>query len=246
MNDSPSSRRGWRALVAGGRAAAAAGCVLAALAGASAWGNDRPFQVARTAVMEDDEQVWSIESWGERRGAAYALSVEPEYTFDVANAVQVQFTRRLDRAGDESGHEVEIEVKHLFNSIARDGWGLGFSAALGAERSAGNGTTRRLELKLPLSIAFGDGGYLHLSPGWSKAGDGPRAWTTALAAEHPVWRRGVAFAEAAREGPRRYAQVGIRQWLRRERLALDLAWQQHDAEGRRDRGLVIGLGLYDL
>ena len=32
----------------------------AALAAPLAWGNDRPFQIARTAVLEDDENVWSF------------------------------------------------------------------------------------------------------------------------------------------------------------------------------------------
>ena len=66
-----------------------------------------------------------------------SLTVEPDYRFDPANSVQIELSRQIDRQGQDTGHEVELEFKHLFNRLARDGWGWGISAALGAERNAG-------------------------------------------------------------------------------------------------------------
>jgi len=105
-------------------------CVLGALllAAGPARANDRPFQVARTAVLEDDEHVWSIESWVQRLGGVRSASLEPEYTFESGTSVQFELTRQLDRHDSETGHEAEIEFKQIFNNVARDGWGWGVSA----------------------------------------------------------------------------------------------------------------------
>ncbi|CAN5698890.1 hypothetical protein BH11PSE8_BH11PSE8_48020 [soil metagenome] len=213
----------------------------------AAHANDRPFQVARTAVMEDDEQVWSFESWAQRRGSVRGLSFEPEYTFDSANSIQFEVSRFIDRRGQETGHEAEVELKHLFNNIARDGYGWGVSAAVGAERSRGEGTVRSLGLKLPLSISIGDdGAYLHLNGGITKASNSRRAWTASAGIEREVFKRTVLFAEIAHEGDLRFAQIGARHWLRREKLAIDLSLQQQRSEGQRASGFVLGVGWYDL
>ena len=226
---------------------------------ALAWANDRPFQMARTAVMEDDEQVWSFESWVERRGKLLSLSVEPEYTFSGGTSLQLQLTRNLDRSpgglgqqtgqqtGDQTGQEVEVEFKHIFNHIGRDGWGLAVSGALGAERSKGDGTVRTFSLKLPLSINLGEGmAMLHLNPGMAKASDARRVWTRAVAIEGEVFKRTTAFAELAQEGGLRFGQIGARHWLRRDKLAIDLAWQLQRKPDGQARSVVIGLGWYDL
>lgn len=218
---------------------------------AATWANDRPFQIARTAVMEDDEQVWSFESWVERRGKLLGFSVEPEYTFSGGTSIQVQITRSLDRntdrPGELTGHELEVEFKHIFNHIGRDGWGLAVSGALGAERSAGDGTVRTLSLKLPLSINLGEGfATLHLNPGLAKSSDARRVWTRAVAIEREVFKRTTAFAELAQEGDLRFGQVGARHWLRRDKLAIDLAWQLQRKPDGQAHSVVIGLGWYDL
>ncbi len=221
--------------------------VLVILAGSTAQANDRPFQIARTAVMEDDEQVWSFESWAERRGSVRGLSVEPEYTFSGGYSIQFQLSRYLDRTGEQTGHEAEVELKHIFNHIARDGYGVAVSASLGAERTTEGGSVRTLGLKLPISIILGEGGpTLHLNPGLSKSSAARWAWTRAVAIEHEVYRRTTAFAELAHEGSLRFAQIGVRHWLRKDRLAVDLAWQQQRSTEGRAPGLILGLGWYDL
>ena len=227
-------------------------CVaLLACACATTLANDRPFQIARTAVMEDDELVGSFESWVERRGKLLSLSVEPEYIFSGGTSLQLQLTRSLDRnpdrPGELTGHELEVEFKHIFNHIGRDGWGLAVSGALGAERSTGDGTVRTLSLKLPLSINLGEGyATVHLNPGLAKSSGSRRVWTRAVAIEREVFKRSTAFAELAHEGDLRLAQVGARHWLRRDKLAIDLAWQLQRKPDGQTHSVVIGLGWYDL
>jgi hypothetical protein len=211
--------------------------------------NDRPFQNARTAVAEDDDEAtWSLESWVQRLGPVRSLSVEPEYTFTPFTSVQMELTRRLDRGAAETGQEAEIEFKHLFNHIGRDGYGWGLSLAASTERSAAEGTTRRLTLKLPLSIEPGQtGALLHLNAGVIKPSGERRLFTRAVAAEFSLTGKSRAFAEFARDGDERYAQIGVRHWLRRERLAVDASVQQRRSpDGERSSGFLIGVGWYDL
>jgi hypothetical protein len=228
--------------------------LLMALSGAglfavpAAWANDRPFQVARTAVLEDDEQVWSFESWMQRLGSVRGLSIEPEYTFDAGTSVQFELTRFIDRRGIDTGHEAEVEFKQLFNNVARDGWGWGVSATLAVERTRDSGGgVPSIGIKLPLSIALGDGGgFLHLNAGIGKARDARRAWSGAAGIERELLKRTVFFAELAREGRTTFAQIGTRHWLRRDKLAIDVSLQQQRADGSRASGFIVGLGWYDL
>ena len=221
-------------------------CTTAALA------NDRPYESARTAVSEDDDQVWSFEMWSHHVGSVRSVTFEPDYAFDPANSMQMELTRRLDRFGRETGHEVEVEYKHVFNRVARDGWGWALSAALGAERSDGR-TTRATTLRLPVSVDLGqwtgsssNAPLLHLNIGLHKASEARRVITNAVALEQTLFKRSLLFAEWAREGDQQVAQLGLRHWLQKEKLALDIAWQQRSAPGERAVGWVAGIGWYDL
>ena len=212
-----------------------------------AWANDRPFQVARTAVLEDDEHVWSFESWTQRLGSVRGWSIEPEYTFEAGTSVQFELSRFVDRRGAETGHEAEVEFKQLFNNVARDGWGWGVSATLAFERTREGGSVPSLGVKLPLTIALGDGGgFLHLNAGIGKASDSRATWTGAIAVERELFKRTTFFAELAREGEGTFAQIGARHWLKRDKLAIDFSLQQRRADGSRASGFIVGLGWYDL
>ena len=224
-----------------------AGTLCAALATPLAWANDRPFQVARTAVLEDDEHVWSFESWAQRLGSVRGFSIEPEYTFEAGTSVQFELSRFTDRRGSETGHEAEVEFKQLFNNVARDGWGWGLSATLAVDRTQEGGSVPSVGIKVPLSIGLGgNGGFLHLDAGITKARDERRTWTGAVGIERELFKRTVFFAELAREDRQTFAQVGARHWLRRDKLAIDVSLQQRRADGSRASGFIVGLGWYDL
>ena len=70
-----------------------------------------------------------MENWVRQTGGKKALTIAPEYAFSPDNLLQVEFRRVVDR-DNGNGHEIEIEFKHLFNRIAREGWGWGVVLAL--------------------------------------------------------------------------------------------------------------------
>jgi hypothetical protein len=215
---------------------------------AAATAADRPYLVTNSAVAEEDEeQVWSVENWFRRAGAARSLTVAPEYAFDPVNSLQVEFRRVLDRSGD-NGHEIEVEAKHLFNRIARDGWGIGVVATLDYARASGAAWQRTdTSLSLPFTWQIGEGeGLLHLNLGVAKPHDARRLWTGVVAGEREILPRTTLFGEIARDADGRLLHGGLRYWIRRERLAVDLAWQRLRSEGTRGSGLVLGIAWYDL
>lgn len=211
---------------------------------------DRPYLFANSAAAEEDEeQVWSVENWFRQAGRQKSLTVAPEYAFDPDTSLQVEMRRVLDRdAGN--GHEIEIEAKRLFNRISHDGWGWGIVAAIDLERPKGGPWERAaLSLSVPLTVHVGEGGSdgtLHVNAGIAKPRQARRVFTGVIAAEREVWKRTSLFAELAREVDGRLLHGGVRHWIKRERLAVDLAWQRVRSDELRGSGVVLGIAWYDL
>ena len=223
--------------------------VLMLAASASADAADRPYLATDSAAAEeDDDNVWSVESWLARRGSVRTGSIAAEYAFNPTTSVQFEFARARDRAARQSGQQIEFEIKHLFNHIARDGYGVGVVAVLGWDK-AGGASWRRgsASLNLPFTWAFGESGVaLHVNGGVDKTVGERRAWTRSVALEGEVARRTTLFAELAREGSDKLAHAGVRWWAQREKLALDLSWQRVRSDDGRASGIVVGIGFYDL
>lgn len=210
---------------------------------------DRPYlATASAAAEEDDDHVWSVETTIQKLGALRALTVAPEYAFSPTTSLQLELARVRDRAAGETTQLAEVEFKQLFNHIARDGFGVGIVASLGYAKASG-GSLRRDEwgLAVPLSVSLWEGAaLLHANAGFVRPRGERREWTRSLAYEHEVFKRTTLFAEAAREGESRLLHLGVRHWLRREKLALDVSWQRVRGGDERESGFVIGLGWYDL
>ena len=210
---------------------------------------DRPYIVANSgAAEEDEEQVWAVENWYRQAGRQKSFTIAPEYAFNPDNSLQAEFRRVLDR-DKGNGHEIEIEFKHLFNRIARDGWGWGVVLALDTERPEGGPWTHAatsLSVPLTLQLDEASASLVHLNLGVAKPKDERRVFTGVIAAEREVWRRTSLFAELAREREGRLLHAGVRHWIKRERLALDVAWQRVRSDELRGSGVVLGLAWYDL
>jgi len=223
-------------------------CTPAALA------NDRPFDVARTATAEDDDQSWGFSTWARVNRDGRSLSMEPEYAFSPENSIQLELSRQWDRRGAESGLGAEFEFKHLFNQLARDGWAWGLSASLGAQRDQGSrnwnpSVTVRWPVSLDLrALAGGDAGgpLLHLNLGAEKARHAPRQGLKAVAAEQAITPRWLVFAEWSQQADESARQVGVRHWLRKEKWAVDLAWHRRNQGGERDGAWLLGMSWSDL
>ena len=219
-------------------------CTAAALP-AAVQANDRPYLLtSNAAAEEDDDQVWSVETWWQRVGDQRVLSIAPEYAFNPTTSVQLELSRS---SGDKS-NGLEVELKHLFNHIARDGWGWGLHLSLGM--ASVGGTAWRAEsvaLKLPYTLQLRDGdALLHLNAGVSKQREERREWVASAAFEHRLPWRCTAFVELGREDRKTLWHAGVRHWIRRDRLALDFSVQQLRGDGEKASGVVVGLAWYDL
>src|SRR5262245_44156496 len=142
----------------------------------------------------------------QRRGPTVAVGVAPEYAFDPTTSLQLELTHARDREAQETSNEVELEFKHLFNHIARDGWGWGVVASWARE-----GEQRKLTLKVPYSLGLWEGaGLLHLNAGVTKPSDESRRWIGSAALQRDVGTRSVLFAELARDEDGTLAHAGVR------------------------------------
>jgi hypothetical protein len=215
----------------------------------SALAADRPFLATNSAAAEEDnDQVWSLETTLQRLGPARAATLAVEYAFDPITSLQLEFGRGHDRSADTSASAVEIEFKHLFNHIARDGWGLGIAISLGFTRQSGAGwRSDELRATVPWTLSLWQGdGALHVNAGINKPNSARRRWTSSLAFERQLLKHTTGLVELARASATTLTHAGIRHWIRRDRLALDLSLQRARESARRDAGLVIGVGWYDL
>jgi hypothetical protein len=241
------SDAGWaRSIVVSGAVAAAA--TAAAVAPARA---DRPFIATTSAAAEeDDDRVWAIAGWARRDKLIGEVGIEAEYAFEPRLSAQFGLVRSRPRAtGAETTLEAEAEFKWLYNHIARDSWGIGINLGLGASRE-GDAAWRggSWSVTVPFSWQWSEGGgLLHLNAGVARERGQRRESMVSAAAEVPLASRWTAFAEAFKGGDERLAQVGVRWWLKRERLALDLAAVQRRPEGGGSTtGWVFGLSVLDL
>lgn len=210
---------------------------------------DRPFLLASNAVAEeDDDGVWSIESWWQGSKSKQGLSIRAGYGFDPTTAIEIERSRVRDRASGDKGQALELEFKHLFNRIGRDGWGWGVNMAVGTATVDDVGwRSQYVSIKLPYTVSLRGGeALLHINVGLQKQRDERREWVASTAFEHKVGSRTKLFIELGREDRSTLLHGGVRHWLKRDKIAVDFSVQQLRSTEGSDRGVVIGLGWYDL
>lgn len=231
------------------RRAAVAALLASGPASGPAAAADRPFLATSSAAAEeDDDAVWSVESGVTSLGRARAIGIQLDYAFDPTTSLQLELASEQSQPGSARASTAGLELRHLFNRIARDGWGWGLMAAVeGRQAPAASWQCSAWSLTLPLSLQLGiTGALLHLNVGASWPRDEARQWTRSLALQHQVFKRTVLFAEIARGGDGTLLHGGLRHWLQRDKLALDVSLQRRRGGGLSERGAVIGLGWYDL
>ena len=219
------------------------------LAAPAARADDRPFLQTSNAVAEDDDEGnWALESWWARVGSHRVFNLAPEYAFSPYTNLQFKGFSSKDSDSGGRSRGVETEFKHLFNHIGRDGfgWGIHLSLAQGVDNGSG-WRQQSLAAKLITTVPLLEGdAKLHANAGMGKVRDERREWIGSVALEHKLPWRTTAFVELGREDRETLVHTGVRHWVKRERLALDFSVQQQRAGSERTRGIVIGLGWYDL
>jgi hypothetical protein len=224
-------------------------CVAIALANAlPSRAADRPWISTNSAAADEDDQgTWAFDAWATRLGAVRGAHATAEYAFVPTTSLQLEAEHERDRDLRLSASGVGLEFKHLFNHIARDGYGWGLVVQAGVAKAGSDGWKRdELALKAPFTLSlWGGDGALHVNAGVAKPRDERREWTRSVAIERELIKRVTGFAELAREGQTRIAQAGARYWIKREKLVIDVAWQQQRVDRARASGWLIGFGWYD-
>ncbi len=210
---------------------------------------DRPYlAVTSAAAEEDDDNVWSLQTAARSDRWLRSVGAVAEYAFDPVRSVQLELTRSRSRGG-EIALGAELEYKHLFNHIARDGWGWGVNVTLGADRTAGERwRAGSWSAVVPISLSMAEKALLgHLNLGLERERGERRHAVLALGLEGQIARGVVVFGELARRGDERLAHVGVRHWIKRDRLALDVSITSRRVDDApRTQGWVLGLAWYDL
>jgi hypothetical protein len=236
---------------------ALAGTLLYLLA-ATALASDRPYLVATTAVVdEDDDNVAALESWIEASQGLREFRFEPEYNFDPRNAVRVELGIASDRRFDPvvRSRGAELEYKHLFTDLARSGYGSGVIVGVDwDDRSGGHDGeelggehTWSLDVVGLTTLRPTPDTLLHLNLGAVKeSSQGARArW--AVAAEHEIVHRTILFAElGGTAGEQRLIHGGLRHWVKRERFAVDLTVGRRYRAPADSNFITIGIALQDI
>lgn len=229
-------------------------CALALAFGAAApaWA-DRPFLATDTAAAEDDdEEVWSADTWLEAGSSFTGLRAGVEYAFNPYNEVAfgVGWGRFKEDGIKFYERELELEYKHILVDIAKGGWGLGVGLAAEWEREDGGFEHAGTALTLPFTWRDGQGTTLaHLTPGVFKPSEGKTYGTLGLAVEHEVAPRQVLFAEIAGDSSddkTKLVHAGWRHWLRPGKMAVDVTVGRVKGEGEGRTFATIGLSLFDL
>lgn len=231
----------------------AAALVGLALCAGGATADERPFVLGDIAVQEeDDERVWEFASRLEgRRGGGKALDAEIEYAFEPSLSVEFGWARRL---GDEEREtELELGLRKVWRDPARHGLGVAFVIETEAQREAENGERRgwrygTTTLAMPLSWRWDAAGlWTHLTLGLQHERDEGTKPLAVLALQQPITRRLEAFGEwgavREREG---VLQGGLRWWVKREKIALDLSVLRRRDGSERPQSLLLGLTVMDL
>jgi hypothetical protein len=227
---------------------------LAALCCCAVQASERPFLLSGTAIQEDDdERVFEFSSWAEKGRGFKSLNAELQYSFVPDFSVELGWGRRLTRTDGEREAETELEagLRKVLRDPARHGLGVAFTLEAEAAREVAGGEREgwryaTTTAAMPLSWQWGPV-WTHVTVGLQhqrRAGTRPLA---ALALLGRVSSSAELFAEwgavREREG---LAQAGLRYWLRRERVALEVSAVRRREGGERVETLMLGLSLMDL
>lgn len=221
----------------------------AALAAPAVRADDRPFLRTATAVVEDDdERVFEFSATGLSHRHGDGLSLQGGYSLSPTLSVEAELGFSRDRAEGSRGHEVGIGVWQAWIDPAREGWGL--AGKLGADWDQESGEARQRTLRgviaasVPLS---GKQVWLHANAGVEQREGEGRAGIWSLALQGELDRRWMLFGELASSSRRdELAQIGVRHWLRRDKIALDLGIGRERVAQDRRGFVAAGLAFYDL
>lgn len=223
--------------------------------GTAAQADDRPFLRTTTAVVEDDDErafEWSASHLNgpKERSTQWQLG----YSFSPTLSVEAELGQVRDKTDDLSSREQGLGLWMSWIDPARQGWGLATQLRVERERESGASWEEPqwkgvLAFSVPLAEKTA---WLHANVGMrhQSPSNGLRRWASlwSVAAQKELNRRFELFAEWAGTQDRRdqLAQAGVRHWIKREKLAIDIGAGRQFAENRRGHFAVVSLSVLDI
>jgi hypothetical protein len=217
--------------------------------------DDRPFlRTTRAVVEDDDERVFEFTATHVTAKKQRSTSVQLEYSFSPTLSVELELGHQRDRIEGISEREQGLGLRMSWVDPAREGWGLATKFGVERERESGDEWAQpQWSGVMAFSMPVADKSvWVHANVGarYNPQTSGAARWTGlwSLGAEKPLNRRASLFAEVAgaSDGRDRIAQVGLRQWLKREKVAVDVGVGRQFANDIRGNFLAVSLSLYDL
>jgi hypothetical protein len=232
--------------------------VALALAGAAlapwARAGDGPFLNTTAAMVEDDdERVFEFSTQSVHHRQQRGWRTQLGYSFSPTLSAEVEWGREWETGQPGSERELGLGLWRAWLDPAREGWGLASHFELEWSRATGSpwqppAVSAVMAASLPV---FDHTLWLHANLGARNTpGDEGRRWDGlwSVAAQHKLARRSEAFVEAGgtTRGSEQLIQVGLRQWLVREKIAADIGLGRRLADGERHRFVALRLSFFDI
>lgn len=211
--------------------------------------DDRPFLRTTHAMAGDDEDGWETSTTLVRNRHGSALSLQLEHDLNSTHRIEAEWgqTRGTLAPDPEQG----LRLRSLWVSPTVAGWGL--ATKLGIEPAREGETGRRHQALAVATLPLLDERlWLHANLGWqwqdAAAGQARRSTVGSLAAHAVLPPRRWLYAELAHSdhGQERLSHLGLRHWLRSNRLALDTGWGRQSGTPNAGQFIAINLSFFDL
>ena len=205
-------------------------------------------------MEDDDERVfeWSASHVSGKKERSTQMQLG--YSFSPSLSVEFELGQARDKVDEVSWRGRGLGVWMSLIDPARQGWGL--ATKLSVERELESGERWEspqwkgvLAYSLPMAEKTV---WLHANVGmqYQSTDNGSRRWTSlwSVAAQKELNRRFEVFAELAGNQARsdQLAQLGVRHWIKREKLAIDVGLGRQFAEDRRGNFMAISLSVFDI
>jgi hypothetical protein len=231
--------------------------LLAGMAGGSAWADDRPFLRTSTAVVDDDnDHTYDLHLGRLSSKKVGASRLQMGYSLSPTLNIEIELESIRDRIEASTSRDRELAVWVSWVDPQREGWGLSSRLSAGQERESGQGLEPSAwhpyargvaAVSVPLAEKAL---WLHANLGaqWGSAPQERTRWRRAwsLAGEHAFTGRTSWFAELAGTGPQRLAFCGLRQWLRKGKVAMDLGGGRQTVGQGHGHFVSLSLSLYEI
>ena len=211
--------------------------------------DDRPFLRTTHAMAGDDEDGWETSSTLVHNRLGSALSLQLEHDLNATHRLEVEWGHASRSTAPEP--ERGLRLRSLWVSPAQAGWGLATKVGIEPGRDGASGT-RQQALAVASLPLLQERLWLHANLGWqwqsANASEGRRSTLGSLAAHWVLPTQQWLYAESARSdrGQDRFTQLGLRQWLRPRKLALDTGWGRMSGPAQPANVIAINLSFFDL